>query len=72
MLRWQIGKVRVTRVVELETTSIGKFVLPDAVPDKLEPIGWLRPHFLDPEGRLVLSVHALVVESQGHRIVVDV
>ncbi len=71
MLRWQIGKVRVTRVVELETTSIGKFVLPDAVPDKLEPIGWLRPHFLDPEGRLVLSVHALVVESQGHRIVVD-
>ena len=71
MQRWQIGQVRVTRVVELETASIGKFVLPDAVPDNVKPIGWLRPHFVDSDGRLVMSIHALVVESQGRRIVVD-
>ena len=69
--RWQIGDVSVTRVVELETASIGKFVLPDAVPEEVRGIEWLRPHFLDDEGRIVLSVHALVVDSQGRRIVVD-
>ncbi len=71
MQRWQIGAVRVTRVVELETTSIGSFVLPDAVPPSLAPIPWLRPNFVDDQGRLVMSIHALVVESEGRRMVVD-
>jgi glyoxylase-like metal-dependent hydrolase (beta-lactamase superfamily II) len=71
MQRWQIGGVRITRVVELETASIGSFVLPDAVPLNLAPIPWLTPHFVNAEGELVMSIHALVIESEGQRIVVD-
>ena len=35
------------------------------------PVDWLRPHFVDDQGQLVMSIHALVVESEGARIVVD-
>jgi glyoxylase-like metal-dependent hydrolase (beta-lactamase superfamily II) len=70
-MRWKIGDVSVTRVVELETGSIGGFVLPQATPEAVGEIPWLRPHFLDAEGNLLMSVHALVIESGDQRILVD-
>jgi glyoxylase-like metal-dependent hydrolase (beta-lactamase superfamily II) len=70
MLSWQVGDVRIHRIVELELPG-GTFVLPDAVPEAVRPIPWLAPHFIDEQGELVMSVHALVVESAGRRIVVD-
>lgn len=71
MQRWQVGDVKITRVVEEETASIGKFVLPDAVPDNVLPIDWLQPHFIDAQGQLIMSIHALVLEAGGRRILVD-
>ncbi len=70
MLTWQIGDVRVSRIVELELPG-GTFVLPDAQPEAVLPIDWLSPHFVDPDGELVMSVHALVLQSEGRQIVVD-
>ena len=70
MLKWQIGDVKVTRVVELTTASLGPYLLPQATPEVLRPIGWLNP-FLDEEGRMVLSMHSLILESQGQLIMVD-
>jgi glyoxylase-like metal-dependent hydrolase (beta-lactamase superfamily II) len=43
--------------------------LPQATPEKLAQIAWLRP-FLD-DNRIVLSIHALVVESQGETLLID-
>lgn len=71
MSRWQIGDVRITKIVELELPGSGTFVLPDAEPGNVTPISWLAPHFAKADGDLVMSVHALVVESQDRRIVVD-
>lgn len=72
MNRWQIGDVKITRVVELETVSKGTFVLPDATPENIQREGkWMIPHFADENGRLRMSIHALVLESEGRRIVVD-
>jgi glyoxylase-like metal-dependent hydrolase (beta-lactamase superfamily II) len=70
MLRWKIGDVNVTRVVDDEINSIGHLILPQATPDAMRPIPWLSP-FLDGGGKLVLSIHTLVVESRGRRILVD-
>jgi glyoxylase-like metal-dependent hydrolase (beta-lactamase superfamily II) len=70
MLRWQIGDVRITQVVELTTASLGPDLLPRATPEVLRPVGWLAP-FLDETGRMVLSIHSLVVESQGETLMVD-
>lgn len=71
MDRWEIGGVRVSRVVELETASIGSFVLPDAVAEQVLARDWLRPHFADAEGNMIMSIHALIIESHERRILVD-
>jgi glyoxylase-like metal-dependent hydrolase (beta-lactamase superfamily II) len=71
MQRWKIGDVQVTRVVELEMASPGTFVLPDAAPENLAEIPWLRPNFVNEKGEVVMSIHALVIESRGRRILVD-
>jgi glyoxylase-like metal-dependent hydrolase (beta-lactamase superfamily II) len=70
MLKWQIGEVSVTQIVELSTASLGPYLLPQADPGALLEVPWLRP-FIDENGRIVLSVHALVVESEGERLIVD-
>jgi glyoxylase-like metal-dependent hydrolase (beta-lactamase superfamily II) len=62
--------VKITQIVELTTASLGSYLLPQAVPEVLREVGWLRP-FVDEQGRIVLSVHAVVVESQGQRLIVD-
>ncbi|TVS16521.1 MAG: MBL fold metallo-hydrolase [Gammaproteobacteria bacterium] len=68
---WQIGGVKITRVVELEATGGSKFILPDATPDACRDIRWLAPHFMTAEGELIMSVHALVVDTGDRCILVD-
>lgn len=70
MLRWNIGDVRITQIVELTTASLGPHLIPQATPQRMAELAWLRP-FLDSNLRLVLSMHALVIESSGQRILVD-
>lgn len=72
MQRWQVGDVTITRIIETEDTSMSAAImLPEATPAKLAPIGWLQPHFVTAEGKLISSVHSLLVESRGQRIVID-
>ena len=69
--RWQIGDVTVTRIVEEVDDQIIDLVLPMAKPDALAEIPWLRPHFVNEDGQAVLSIHALVLEVDDRRIIVD-
>jgi glyoxylase-like metal-dependent hydrolase (beta-lactamase superfamily II) len=71
MLKWRIGDVTVTKIVELEATGGTRFILPQATRDAARAIGWMYPHFMDQEGRLKMSIHALIVEAPGRRILVD-
>jgi len=68
---WTIGNVRITRVVELEIAGGTRFILPDATPEACRKIDWLQPHFMTAEGRLIMSVHALVIDTGARRIMVD-
>jgi glyoxylase-like metal-dependent hydrolase (beta-lactamase superfamily II) len=69
---WTIGAVRVTKVVEMVVPVPPAGLLPAADEASLAAHrGWLQPDFVDREGNLLLSVHALVVESAGRTIVVD-
>jgi glyoxylase-like metal-dependent hydrolase (beta-lactamase superfamily II) len=70
-MRWRIGAVTVTKIVELEVTGGSRFLLPQATYEEMLPIGWLRPDFADERGRLKMSVHALVVETPSRHIIVD-
>jgi glyoxylase-like metal-dependent hydrolase (beta-lactamase superfamily II) len=71
MNQWQIGRVKVTRVVETEVAGGSRFILPDATPENCLPLDWMRPHFMTAEGKLIMSVHALVIDTGTRRIVVD-
>ncbi len=70
MLKWQVGEVKITQVVELTTASLGPHLLPQATPEVLGAIPWMHP-FTDDDNRLLLSMHALVIESGGQCIMVD-
>jgi len=70
-MKWRIGRVTVTKIVELEVTGGSRFILPQAAYQEILPISWLQPHFADERGRLKMSIHALVVETPERRIVVD-
>lgn len=70
-MKWRIGRVTVTKIVELEVTGGSRFILPQATYEAILPVAWLRPHFADERGRLKISIHALVVETPERRIVVD-
>lgn len=69
--RWQIGAVRITRVVEIEGPSPGTFLFAEATPERLLQQAWLQPHFLTADGRTIGAIHAFILESQGRTIVVD-
>jgi len=71
MNRWQVGNVKITRIVELEIAGGTKFILPDATPDACRDIEWLKPHFMTNEGKLIMSVHALVLDTGKRRVIVD-
>jgi glyoxylase-like metal-dependent hydrolase (beta-lactamase superfamily II) len=68
---WNVGKVKITKVVELETVGSTRFILPFATNDEIRKLPWLIPHFATKEGRLKMSIHSLVVETPSQRIVVD-
>ena len=71
MQSWQVGKVKITKVVEMEVAGGSRFILPDATREACLPIEWLKPHFMTEEGRLIMSIHALVVETPDRRMVID-
>ena len=71
MDQWQVGGVKITRIVEMEITGGTRFILPDATRDACLPMGWLAPHFMDGEGNLIMSIHALIVDTGERRIMVD-
>lgn len=70
-MKWTIGDVTVTKIVELEMTGGSRFLLPQATPEAVLPIAWLQPHFADATGRLRMSIHSFVVETPDRRIIVD-
>src|SRR5260370_22652118 len=69
---WEVGNVKITRVIELERGGFPPgFLFDGLTEDRVKSIGWLHPNYADPDGTLRISIHAYVVESQGRRIIVD-
>jgi glyoxylase-like metal-dependent hydrolase (beta-lactamase superfamily II) len=70
-MAWTIGKVKITKIVEMEMTGGTRFILPQATPQEIQTMPWLTPQFASAEGRLTMSIHSWVVETPTRRIVVD-
>src|ERR1039457_4763487 len=70
-MHWNVGQVKITKIVELETVGSTRFILPLTTNEEIRKFPWLIPHFATEEGRLKMSIHALVIETPSRRIVVD-
>jgi glyoxylase-like metal-dependent hydrolase (beta-lactamase superfamily II) len=68
---WHIGRIRITQLVETDAGSVIQQVIPNAVPEAIKQIEWLRPNFADSSGNLKAVVQTFIVETPEHRIVVD-
>src|SRR5258708_27949043 len=69
-MHWTVGKVKITKVVELETVGSTRFILPLATNEEIQKLPWLIPHFANEQGRLKMSIHSLLVETPQRRIIV--
>ena len=67
---WNIGDIKITRIIEGERAG-PMFVVPDAVPEEILKMPWLQPYFSDSEGNTIVSIHALVIETDDKCIIVD-
>ena len=77
-LRWRVGDVTITRIVEsggasspLFASVPPTFLFSNLSAETVRSQAWLQPHFATANGRLIASIHAFVVESRGKTIVVD-
>jgi glyoxylase-like metal-dependent hydrolase (beta-lactamase superfamily II) len=71
MPSWQIGNVRITKLLEQDLAWSGTMILGKGTAENVKREGeWLTP-FVDESGKFRVSIHAFAVESEGRRIVVD-
>ncbi|MDP6346398.1 MAG: MBL fold metallo-hydrolase [Alphaproteobacteria bacterium] len=68
---WQIGDVRITRIVELSATRTPDFGYRNLSTEEILRESWLRPHFATDDGQLKSCIQAFVIETPGRRIIVD-
>ncbi|OCC23599.1 hypothetical protein MB02_10525 [Croceicoccus estronivorus] len=71
-LSWTIGNVEVIRIAESCDPFPPEMLLHQASAEALAPhLPWLQPHFVDSAGKMLISVHGLVVKSRNRTIMVD-
>ena len=71
MLKWKIGDTTITQVLEITDGSGSLPLLPDATPEALESISWLKPNFVTDKGHLILNIQMLIIETPTQKMVVD-
>ena len=74
MRSWQVGDVRISQIIEVETSSLGgepSGLVPQARPEAVMALDWLSPHFATPDGWLKFSIGAFLVETPEAAILVD-
>ena len=62
---FQVGDVKITRVVEMEGPVPGSFLFPDATPEAVLAHAWLREHFVTEEGLLRSCIQATMKPPFG-------
>lgn len=69
-MSWNIGGVRIPRVVE-HVMPFDVDFFAEATPADVAAEPWLVPDFVDSHGRYLMSFHTFVIETTTRRILVD-
>lgn len=67
---WQVGAVRITSIIEQPLLGIEQMI-PGVTPEILEAAAWLKPSFVDENGKMVGTIQAFIVQASGKTIVID-
>jgi glyoxylase-like metal-dependent hydrolase (beta-lactamase superfamily II) len=72
-MTWKIGDVTITKITEIELTQHATWIVPAFTAENFArpELAWCKPQFALDDGQVRLSIHALVIESEGRRIIVD-
>ncbi|ARH89630.1 MBL fold metallo-hydrolase [Streptomyces sp. MOE7] len=69
---WTVGDLTVHRIDEVPLPAeTGHWLLPDATPELVSDVPWLRPGFADEAGALRLASQSFAFEVDGMRVLVD-
>lgn len=68
---WKVGEVTITKLVEQVNCLVAEEFFRNATTRQVLDVDWLKPHFVNERGELILSIHALVVDAPDRRIMVD-
>ena len=71
MLKWKIGDVSITQILEWSSDKELGGLIPAATHAAILPIGWLRPDFANDAGALRFNLQAFLLETPELRIIVD-
>ncbi|MEU9118911.1 MBL fold metallo-hydrolase [Streptomyces sp. NPDC048506] len=70
--RWTVGDLTVHRIDEVPLPPpTGAWLLPEASPETVSQVPWLRPDFADDAGALRLASHSFAFSVDGLRVLVD-
>ena len=67
-MKWRIGEVIVTKIVELEVTGGSRFILQQATPEAILPVGWLQPDDISPVAVFLASDAANLVTGAEYEV----
>ncbi|WP_189338556.1 MBL fold metallo-hydrolase [Sphingobium sp. SCG-1] len=68
---WQLGQVRITRVIEIGPLELPVGAILDTDTETVLKHDWLRPFFATDDGKVLINVQAFVIEAGGRTIIVD-
>jgi glyoxylase-like metal-dependent hydrolase (beta-lactamase superfamily II) len=71
LMRWSIGGVTVTSVLELPPLLADPARFIQTTREEISKHDWLRPEFADEDGRIKLNFQAFIVDTGDARIIVD-
>ena len=67
----KIGTATITPIFEIDAGEVTQEGIPDATPEALQQIAWLRPHYIDEHGKQNTQIQSFLIEAGGKKIVVD-
>ena len=68
---WKIGDCTDTKIVEMVMTAPAEHTFTGATSAQMLEIEWLKPDHITDTGDIIMSMHALVVDTPTKRIMVD-
>jgi glyoxylase-like metal-dependent hydrolase (beta-lactamase superfamily II) len=68
---WQIGDLRITRIIEMDASPALNEIVVDADPQALARAAWLTPNYVDAAGRLTGVIQTFVIEGPDGVTLID-